>query len=161
MHHYRLRLQSLLAQENGPTQDHRLTTTTRLARVPIQSVRQSTPMVGLARTPTLSPTSLAQRSETWANNAWPITKSTAMIPPLKPYTSSTDVYGTAAPTVSQSNAASIPYATQIVPCKKFTKPPARNTIFSSDKGTISKSHGNASGTNTSKPMQTYNSSSPP
>ena len=50
MHHHRLCLQPILAQENGPAQDHCLATTRRLAWVPIQSVHQSTQVVGLART---------------------------------------------------------------------------------------------------------------
>ena len=62
MHHHRLGLQPILAQENSTAQNHCLTTTTRLARGPIQSVHQSSEMVGLGRTPAPAPTSLAQRS---------------------------------------------------------------------------------------------------
>ena len=51
MRHHRLRLQPILAQETRPAQHHCLQATSRMARRPIQSVRQSPEMASLARTP--------------------------------------------------------------------------------------------------------------
>ena len=132
MYHHRLRLQPILAQETSPTQHHRHKTTSRMARCQIQSVHQSPEMVGLARTPATTSTSLPKAIvSTTVRNGGEVRVANHSGRRLRSYhsnrlRSSTDVYGTGVLAVSLANVTDIPSATPIAPYKKSTSPHSRN-----------------------------------